>query len=388
MNLKKALADRKHFSFGSRDPGGKVVVFGCLLIVLMFFSLFPEWQSPVLAEEKKNVLVLHSYHKEFPWTDSVHNGVVSVFHKSGLNLEIFVEYLDVKRHRADDSFPHLASLYAQRYRDINFDVIIVSDDFALDFVLQNRMKLFHSAPVVFCGINNFTERRIEGHSQVTGVTEEIDIRGTIELALSLHPGTGQIAVVNDGSTPAAMNMRLIRSVKPYFAGKVEFVELFDLSVEDLKAALGKLPKDTVVYHMHYYFDKASGQNLNVKQSFAVTRGSCDLPIYTGWDFQMGYGATGGVVINGIAQGRTAAEMAVKILGGQSPDEIPPLSKSPNTPMFDYDYMGRYGITGDDLPANSVILNEPVSFYYRYRTIIWFSAIFIVPFGEWEKNPRL
>ena len=302
-------------------------------------------------------------------------GIKSVFGSSNIPTELYIEYMDVKRHHADESFPYLASLYEYRYQNIDFDVIILSDDFALDFVLEHRNKLFPHVPVVFCGINNFSESRIADHKEITGIAEDIDIKGTIELALSLHPKTKRVAVVNDGTPPAVMMMQRVRRVMPQFK-RMELIELFDLSVSDLKQALRRLPDDTVILHIHYYNDKDTGQNLTAQESFAITRGNSELPIYTAWDFQIGYGATGGTVTNGEVQGRIAAEMAMRILNEESTDSIPPIAKSPNTPMFDYNYMARFGISADDLPEESIIINEPISFYYHYKALIWLTAGFI------------
>lgn len=50
-----------------------------------------------------------------------------------------------------------------------FDLILVSDNAALDFVLEHREPLTGNAPVVFCGINNFTPEMLRGQSGLTGV---------------------------------------------------------------------------------------------------------------------------------------------------------------------------------------------------------------------------
>ena len=137
----------------------------------------------VLAVDAKNVLILHSYHKGFTWTDNIMSGMESVFKQDGINIQTYVEYMDTKRHSPAESFTLLKELYKYRYRDIHFDVILVSDNNALDFLLSNRDELFSDVPVVFCGINNFSDSMLEGQKAITGVVEDIEIKNTIELAL-------------------------------------------------------------------------------------------------------------------------------------------------------------------------------------------------------------
>ena len=260
-------------------------------------------QSP----EKYNVLVLHSYHQGFAWTDNITTGITSVFAKRSGSAELYIEYMDLKRYRAEDLLPSLEALYASRYQHVPLDLILLSDDFALDFVLSHRETLFLDIPVVFCGINNFTPSRIQEYTAITGVTEDIDLQGTIELALNLHPNTQHIAVINDGSPPGQMNRERIHQIMPVFKDRLELIELFDLSLSELQQALHNLPEHTVILHLHLYTDKDSGYRLDVSESFGFVRQQTSLPIYTAWDFQVGYGATGGIVTNGEQQGRIAAE---------------------------------------------------------------------------------
>ncbi len=328
------------------------------------------------TDDLKNALVLHSYHHGFDWTDSITEGIKSVLEKSDIKYELYIEHMDVKRHPAKETYPHLEQLFEDRYRNINFDVIILSDDFALDFIIERRSKLFPSVPIVFCGINNYESSRIENVSAITGVAEDIDLKGTIDLALKLHPGIKNVAFISDGAPSGLQMLKRTRKVMSQYREKLELIELFDLSLSELKQSLNRLPEDSIVLHTHYYRDKGSGRALTIEQSFAFVRQNCELPIYTGWDFQIGYGAAGGVVTNGNAQGSLAAKMVLRILRDEQADSIPVIAESPNTPMFDYNYLAPFGIRLSDLPKGSIVINEPISFYYRHKSLVWLTSCFI------------
>jgi PAS domain-containing protein len=76
-------------------------------------------------------------------------------------------------------------------------VIVCSDDHALAFLLEHRTTLFPKVPVVFCGVNDYSERLLAGHERITGVIEAFDIRQTVDMALRLHPFCQKLIFVID-----------------------------------------------------------------------------------------------------------------------------------------------------------------------------------------------
>ncbi|HPF93417.1 MAG TPA: hypothetical protein PLV65_05760, partial [Tenuifilaceae bacterium] len=44
-----------------------------------------------------NVIIINSYHQGLSWTDSLNKGINKVLLESGLDIEVYTEYLDVKR---------------------------------------------------------------------------------------------------------------------------------------------------------------------------------------------------------------------------------------------------------------------------------------------------
>ena len=79
---------------------------------------------------------------------------------------------------------------------------------------------------------------------------------------------------------------------------------------------------------------------------------------------------GGMLTSGTDQGRTAAEMVLRILDGEKVRDIPVIRESPNKYKFDYPQMTRFGITLADLPPGSTVLNQPVSFYESHKWLVW------------------
>jgi two-component system cell cycle sensor histidine kinase/response regulator CckA len=335
----------------------------------MLFVAPPASFSAAQAQPLPEVLVLHSYHQGLPWTDSVTDGIRAGFEAAGLDVHLNIEYMDTMRH---DPYafvlPHLENLYAAKFENTRFDIVIASDNNAFDFLKHERGRLFEGVPVVFCGLDDFKDPQIDGIDNVTGVNEMHEIHGTIKLALRLHPGTERIAVINDLTRAGA---RLQTHIDKIIASKeypVKFISLSGMPAEELALALQRLPEKTIILHLNYFRDRNNKPH-ELRDSVALLTENCRLPAYTCWDWRVGKGFLGGLVTSGRMQGEIAAQKAAEVLRGAPADSVPILYRSPNTPMFDFNELKRFGISLTDLPADSVIVNRPVSFYKRYKAAI-------------------
>jgi PAS domain S-box-containing protein len=344
-----------------------------LFAVIILINMVPS--TAVSSNEKKRVLVLNSYHEGYSWSDNVMAAIRIEFDKANIDAALFWEDMDTKHYQPEDIFPYLDKLYQVKYRNLSFDVIISSDNNALNFLLTRRDRLFPGVPIVFCGINDYTDALIKGHAEITGVAEDFDMKGTIRLALRLHPGTKFFVTITDSTISAAENLNVFRKAAGEFQNSIEMIELNNLSVSELEQALKKLPGDGVIFHLDYYLDR-SGRALTVAESFELINENCNLPVYVNTDNKIGKGALGGVVTSGRLQGEYAAQMAMDILKEKPVQAIPVLKQSPKVPIFDYLRMQQYGIASSELPAGSIVINEPKSFYYKYKALIWITAIFI------------
>jgi PAS domain S-box-containing protein len=76
-----------------------------------------------------------------------------------------------------------------------------------------------------------------------------------------------------------------------------------------------------------------------------------------------------MLISGFHQGKSAAQLALRILGGESVASIPVVRESPNSYMFDYQQLKLFGLEESDLPEGSIIINKPDTLYSRHRTLV-------------------
>ena len=171
-----------------------------------FVLHFVSAPAPAQTFTRKEVLLLNSYRPGFAWTDEVVRGVRSALANEPYEVEFWVEYIDAARYSGPEYLDELQRLYRHKYGRKKIDLIVSSDDEALDFLLSPRAELFANTPVVFCGVNNPKLASQAPRHRFTGVLEVFDNREILDLALKLHPGTHEIYVVS-GSIPTAVSVR-------------------------------------------------------------------------------------------------------------------------------------------------------------------------------------
>ena len=327
------------------------------------------------ATGEKHVLVLHSYHIGLCWTESITEGIRSVFERErerGLKVQVDYEYMDTKRFPDESYYEKLYDIYKHKSKNLQYDVIISADDNALNFLLKYRNKLWGEIPVIFCGVNHFDDSRIAGHQLYTGIVEAFDVRSTIAIALKLHPETREFIIIGDNTTTSLKDRITVQKAIGEFERKgITFTFFTDSDVMRYQRELQKLTRGTLVIAMHVNRD-CEGRFYTFEESFAIYTLNIKVPVYTFWDFYMGRGALGGMIISGAAQGEEAAKKALQVLHGQKVKDIPILRESPNRYMFDYKLMEKFEISLDDIPPDSIIYNKPediTDLFHKYKKII-------------------
>ncbi|MBP6940588.1 MAG: hypothetical protein KBB65_02345 [Syntrophorhabdaceae bacterium] len=348
-----------------------------MTILLFFLVLIAGFSPHVLALEKaprKRVLVLHSYYQGYKWTDDENRGIESVLKSAIGNNNLYIEYMDTKKIFGDLYSQRLYEVYKLKYRNFKFDAIMVTDNNAFDFIRKYRDDLFPGAPVVFCGVNYFEESYIKGQKFITGINEENDLKACIEMMLKLHPKTKQIVFINEWTTTGQGVHKAFLKIMPQFQGVVQFSLLEDVNIEELLDHLASLSEGSLVLYTAFSRDK-SGKLFDYDEIISLIASHCKIPIYTTNEFNLGLGVVGGLVVHGYDQGEAAAKMTLRILQGEKPEDIPVIMTSPKRNVFDYAQMKRFGISRAHLPKNSLIVNLPQTFYFKYKK--WVDGIIIV-----------
>jgi diguanylate cyclase (GGDEF)-like protein/PAS domain S-box-containing protein len=346
----------------------KIVRFYCWLVLLI------GWQPVAWGLENPHVLLLNSYHYGLDWTDAETAGIHDVLKNSGRDIELHVEYMDTKRVADETHFNNLRQLLEYKYRNTHLSAILATDNDAFNFLKKHRnIPIFKDVPVIFAGVNYFNPQALAGYTGFTGVAETFESGQTIGVMRRLHPDARRIVVIIDATiTGEAIRKEMQPSLLPYMP-QITFEFWDKLSLAQIQTRLPTLDKNTLVLLMPFARDSAGTFIRYADMADMVSRLS-PVPVYGTYDFYMGYGIVGGRLTRGEAQGRAAAEILLRVLNGQSPDEIPVMTVPPSEFQFDARQLHRYHISPSDLPQSSQVLYQP--WYDFYRKWIWLGGILI------------
>jgi len=366
MSIGDAMRMRRKNNTNSLHPLlRKIAAFTIILLTIL-----PLTETVIYAEadREKHILVLNSYHKGLSWTDSLVKGIDSVLRTEARNMNLHYEYMDSKRYYSPEYIQKLREVLTFKFQEISFNVVIVSDNNALDFLLHYHEDLFPETPVVFCGINNFSELMLKDQGLFTGIVEEIDIKSTLEIALKLHPDITEVVFINDKTTTGIAVKSEVLEIAPLFEDRVDFVFIEDFSIEELKERVWKLPRNSIILLSVVTRDR-SGQFFPYEESLAQIYSESSVPIYSFWDTYLGKGIVGGMLTSGYQQGKAAAQIALRILEGERIETIPVVRDSPNSYMFDNRQLKLFDINEADLPEGSIIINRPDTLYSRHKALV-------------------
>jgi len=373
------------FSMSPR-AGLLAALFVLVILVLMFFLwrqigdveniVRPVQQNPLVVldlaadpeKDTRYILVLNSYHIGYSWSDNEMAGIVETLRKADPRIRPLIEYLDCKHFPKMEHFDLVRDLFRQKYGGRDFALVIAADNPALQFALKYRPQLFPHAAVVFCGINGYSPEMIKEQENVTGVAELLDADGTMDAALRLHPATRKVVVVHDYTITGLSTRRETEEQLRDLSGRVNMLYLAQMGTAELAENLRRLPADSLVLALSYSLDK-DGQVVNHEAISRLLSENSPVPVYGLHEERLGHGIVGGSLLGGRPQGARAAELALRVLGGEPASRIPVDMRSPTRMMFDYQQLARFNIPLTSLPPGSIIVNRPVSFFAEHPSLV-------------------
>jgi PAS domain S-box-containing protein len=348
-------------------------------LITALFLLFA--QAASADELPKRVLIFSSDDHSVPGNVLLAKAVSSTV-RNGLpqGVQVFYEGLDTFRIPTDKYEDELVSLLQRKYSGESIDLIYAFNRSALKFLLKHRGEIFSNTPVVFISYEMKRVADLTLDEHVTGVGGKVELSPTLDIALALQPQTKKVVVVA-GKMPAdtAFVEQARQEFSPY-EGKVEFVYLIGLPIDELRTQLASLPDKSIVFYLWVSSDSTRQISPN-PELISLLAPSSSAPIYGTSQTYMGSGMIGGRLVDFEALGTRAGEMGLRILAGESPKNIP-LQTIPNTTMFDWRELHRWGIDEAKLPPGSVVRYKEFSVWelYKWRIIGAISIIVLQALG--------
>jgi diguanylate cyclase (GGDEF)-like protein len=345
-----------------------------LLIILFTTSVF--------AGPK--VLLLNSYHSQYQWTQANNKGIQQVLSSEIADEDLFIEFMDSRR--IIDNEVHrqaLVSLYRYKYRLIRPDIIISTDDVALNFLIQYRDEIFPDIPVVFNGVNFDPTEKLAGLKNFVGIQEGDAIAENIKLIAQLHKGKiDEIIVLSDNSSLGLLfSKEVLAFKKNWLHPSIKLTLKDDFSFEELLYQVNSQGQDNdkskegnstnkKAYFISALHKDNQGRYFSYSHDVPILTRYSKAPIYGMWGTPlMGLGIVGGYMNNPFLHGQNTAKIALDILSGKDIKAIDNKILAQFLPRFDSRQLEKFKIDVNLLPPVSEINFEPQTLFSRFKNAI-------------------
>ncbi len=328
---------------------------------LLFLLLF----SPLFANPE--IVTIHSYNETYPWTKSQRTGFKTIINNTTSMYPLYsTEYLDSKRRNFDPEYQQEVLHYlSTKYNAYVPNIIYVTDDDALNFMITYKKRLFPSVPVVFSGINDLSKKETLDPSLYAGIFEKKEILPNLKLIKTLFPNQKEVLVISDDSSTAQLTRTEIeketlryREMKIKFANDKNFEHILD----QLKAYKGK----AIILTTIGGFKARNGDIMPIKEATRRILRAGDYVVLTLEDAYLQEGVIGGYCVDGQAQGEEAGRIALQIL---LHPKLPlnHVEINANRWIFDAKVLTAKGIIlPKDIAFKSQFLNLPKTFFQAYQ----------------------
>ncbi len=284
------------------------------------------------------VLLVHSYHPEYPWVNAITKGVRSGLEGTGTELEIF--YMDTKRNTDEAWAIQAGQLAEQKVNEYKPDIVITADDNAQQYFAMKYLD--GTLPIVFCGVNADPSKYGFPASNATGIIERPHFAQTLSYIKSFHP-IRRIAVLSCDDVTSSSALGFMKQER-IDEEVTEWALTNDYDTWKEKILHYNDTVDAVCIYM--YHTLKAGDNPDSLDPVAVAKWTTEnakVPTLGFFEFSVQDGMLMGVAESGFEHGEKAAAYVTAILQGTPVSTLPVITANVGTRMVNTKTAARIGI---------------------------------------------
>ena len=248
------------------------------------------------------------------------------------------------------------------------DLIVTVAGPAAVFARKYRQQLFPDTPTVFASVDQKYLGDVPLGDNETAVAAVNDYPHVIEDILQLLPQTKQVFMVMGSGQVGQFWRRELENEFRRFHDRLTFVWFEDLSFREALLRTASLPDNSAILYIIFGTD-GTGAAFADERLFAELHATANAPLFAGQSVYLGAGIVGGSLLSIDDLSRDAADVAVRLLNGESPGSVRVPPHVPGQPIFDWRELQRWGIAESRLPAGSVVRYRSPSLWQEYRYTI-------------------
>jgi PAS domain S-box-containing protein len=284
----------------------------------------------------------------------------AVFYRENLDLARF----EGTSYRAD-----LEEWLRNKYHNHKMDAIVASGETSIGFVLKVRQNVWPQVPVIAIGTKGVETTLLAGQTNVTGVTVDIDVPGTLKIALKLFPNTRQIAFVSSAESDLPeFHGQDLKTVEDFSTNRFELIKLIGLTMAETKQRLATLPPDTIVFYDDIWKD-AAGQIFVPGDALEELSSVSGAPIFSHTESYLGSGMLGGSCIIGRKLVPELAGQITAVLRAGSANSVPVIPSQSSLLVFDARQLQKFGVSESLIPPGSRLRFRTLTLWEAYHQIV-------------------
>jgi ABC-type uncharacterized transport system substrate-binding protein len=284
--------------------------FFSVVFLSVFFAVINNIYGAEDNYQGKKILYVNSYHPGYYWSDGEQEGAESVLDNTA--VEFRVVYMDAKNNPSPESLREAGLKVKQYIQEFKPDVVITADDDAFIYVVKDYYK-DADLPVVFCGINWDISVYGAPYKNTTGIIEVGLIRQIYSHLRKF--AKGDIIGVIAFDVPAE------RKNVQYFDRYIKSEDIRQIFVKDFASWKKQFLELQEKVDMIIFAAPEGIKNWDKEEAARFIYEHVRVPIGAGQRDVMPF-ALIGVSKVPQEQGEYAARIALRILDGEKPSEIP------------------------------------------------------------------
>lgn len=284
------------------------ILYGCpgrvkSVIILLFLA------QQVLAS---SCLYVSSYHKGYEWNDGIEEGIERTLKGK---CDLSRHYMDTKRNKSRD-FGVRAGLLAKAVIEKEKpDVVIACDDNASRYLVKPHYRN-KELPIVFCGVNHNVKEYAYPYSNVTGMIEISPVRQILKVVrYTLNKPKKGVYI---GVDVVSQHKEFALNLKHYNKAGIKLEKkLIRTMAEWVKAyEISKGKADFIILG-----DNGGMADWDPERAYKVAENNNQTLTLTNYPWMAKFSMVS-ITKDAREQGEWAAKVALEILSGTKPEEIP------------------------------------------------------------------
>lgn len=338
-----------------------IIIYSFLILVIAVFLGNVSFSQEI---KTKNILILKSKCKSHLNTHELMKGIRDTLGDSK-DLNVDIEIIDFGNNKGYEMYKK----YKNRFEYKKFDTVIPCDSTSLEFVRKYQNQFFKEAPIIFCNITDDYNHKELDKSYFTGIINQTEIKGALDIALKLHPNIKKIIIATNKNLETITKEKFGKTLANKY--DIEFILCEDMKSKEFKEKIQAFSGRAI-----FLCSDVPKNHTHDTCIFNIKKFSSDykIPVYSISEVLIDKGIVGGMMPKGYNHGEKTAKIVLRVLNGEKVENISVAKDSSNRYLFDYNEMKRFGIKLSDIPKDSEVINKDSYGFYISKELLFYEII--------------